>query len=170
VLIAPESASAGGDGHEVGPPVPHSAAKPSAYLIKWDKYRTLVVVDTSAGLLRPAWIVTFATAPEEVETGKGKVTIAKDQVVVAYRGQAFHGRDGVLHIDCHRALIMGALEGGWSPDSFDIGSDLMVSTHDDDPSHGGNNGEVEKVLLPSQQGEEYRRLLLLAQSIIEGNS
>jgi hypothetical protein len=170
VLIAPESASAVGDGHEAGPPVPHTPAKPSAYLIKWDKYRTLVVVDTSAGLLRPAWIVTFATAPEEVETLKGKVTIAKDQVVVAYRGQAFHGRDGVLHIDCHRALIMGALEGGWSPDSFDIGSDLMVSTHDDDPSHAGNNGEVEKVLLPSQQGEEYRRLLLMAQSIIEGNS
>lgn len=169
-LIAPESAIVDGDGHEVGPPVPHAPAKPSAYLIKWDKYRTLVVVDTSAGLLRPAWIVTFATAPEEVATVKGKVTIAKDQVVVAYRGQAFHGRDGVLHIDCHRALIMGALEGDWSPDSFDIGSDLMVSTHDDDPSHAGNNGEVEKVLLPSQQGEEYRRLLLMAQSIIEGNS
>jgi hypothetical protein len=170
VLIAPESANVAGDGHEAGPAVPHLPAKPSAYLIKWDKYRTLVVVDTSAGLLRPAWIVTFATAPEEVETLKGKVTIAKDQVVVAYRGQAYHGRDGVLHIDCHRALIMGALEGGWSPDSFDIGSDLMVSTHDDDPSHAGNNGEVEKVLLPSQQGEEYRRLLLMAQSIIEGNS
>jgi hypothetical protein len=170
VLIAPESAEVAGDGREAGPVVPHLPAKPSAYLIKWDKYRTLVVVDTSAGLLRPAWIVTFATAPEEVETLKGKVTIAKDQVVVAYRGQAFHGRDGVLHIDCHRALIMGALEGGWSPDSFDIGSDLMVSTHDDDPSHAGNNGEVEKVLLPSQQGEEYRRLLLMAQSIIEGNS
>ncbi len=169
-LVAPESASDASGGHELGPPVPHTPAKPSAYLIKWDKYRTLVVVDTSAGLLRPAWIVTFATAPEEVETSKGKVTIAKDQVVVAYRGQAFHGRDGVLHIDCHRALIMGALEGGWSPDSFDIGSDLMVSTHDDDPSHAGNNGEVEKVLLPSQQGEEYRRLLLMAQSIIEGNS
>jgi hypothetical protein len=171
VLIAPEGANAAGDGHEGGPPVPHTPAKPSAYLIKWDKYRTLVVVDTSAGLLRPAWIVTFATAPEEIETRKGKVTIAKDQVVVAYRGQAFHGRDGILHIDCHRALIMGALDdGGWSPDSFDIGSDLTVSTHDDDPSHAGNNGEVEKVLLPSQQGEEYRRLLLMAQSIIEGNS
>lgn len=160
-----------GAGHPVGASAPQSAAKPAAYLIKWDKYRTLVVVDNSAGLLRPAWIVTFATAPEEIETLKGKVTISKDQVVVAYRGQAYHDHGGVLHIDAHRAMIMGVLsDGGWSPDSFDIGADMMVTTHDDDSSHAGNDGVVERIMLPSQQAEEYHRLLLMAQSIIEGNS
>ena len=174
VFLAPvpgtDAEDAGSDTRESSLAAPHSPAKPSAYLIKWDKYRTLVVVDTSAGLLRPAWVVTYATMPEEIPTAAGKVIVVKDQVVVAYRGQAFNGRDGVLHIDCHRALIIGAAEGGWSPDSFDISVDLSVSTHDDVPDHPGNNGEVEKVMLPGQQGEEYRALLLLAQAIIEGNS
>ena len=158
-------------GREDGTAQPHSTAKPGAYIIKWDKYRTLVVVDTSAGLLRPAWIVTFATAPDEIETLKGKITIAKDQVVVAYSGQAYHDHEGVLHIDAHRAMIIGVLsDGGWSPDSFDIGTDMMVTTHDDETTHAGNNGEIEKAIMPGEQSEEYQRLLLMAQSIIEGNS
>ena len=69
VILGIKPAPVTGAGHEPGgPSAPQSAAKPAAYLIKWDKYRTLVVVDNSAGLLRPAWIVTFATAPEEIET------------------------------------------------------------------------------------------------------
>ena len=120
-------------GREDGTAQPHSTAKPGAYIIKWDKYRTLVVV--------------------------------------AYRGQAYHDHEGVLHIDAHRAMIIGVLsDGGWSPDSFDIGTDMMVTTHDDETTHAGNNGEIEKAIMPGEQSEEYQRLLLMAQSIIEGNS
>jgi hypothetical protein len=135
--------------------LPRAIAQPGAYVIRWDDYRTDVVIEDSAGLLRPTWIVT-----REAVSGK---------VVVAYRGQAFCDKDGVLHIDGRRAILTGPMSNHWSPDSFAIGRDRQVSTIDDQPEHPGNSGQVEKLISPAQQQDDYRRMLRAAQAIIEGN-
>ena len=149
--------------------VPHSPAKPAAYIIRWENYRTLIVVDGSSGLIRPAWIVTMSTAPEQIATQRGPVVLAKGQVVVAYRGQAFRDKEGVLHVDAGRAHLVGPMAKAWSPDSFAIGEDRMVSTQDDNPEHPPNAGEVEKSVFSETHKDEYRQMLLMAQAIIEGN-
>ncbi|HEX3131945.1 MAG TPA: hypothetical protein VHX44_00010 [Planctomycetota bacterium] len=159
-------------GEAVEPPAiapPHSPAKPSALILRWDRYRTLVVIDTSAGLLKPCWIVTLSTMPKQIPTPRGPVTLARGQVVVAYRGQAYHDKDGVLHIDARRARLGGIMASNWSPDSFAITPAKEVSSHDDDPTHPSNSGEVEKEVSAETQRVEYRRLLFTALMLVEGN-
>jgi hypothetical protein len=177
-VIIPEALILGNDAAdgEVGevvepPPIapPHSPAKPSALILRWDRYRTLVVIDTSAGLLKPCWIVTLSTMPEQIPTPRGPVTLARGQVVVAYRGQAYHDKDGILHIDARRARLGGTMASNWSPDSFAITPAKEVSSHDDDPTHPGNSGEVEKEVSAETQREEYRRLMFTALTLVEGN-
>jgi hypothetical protein len=159
-------------GELVEPPAiapPHAPAKPSALILRWDRYRTLVVIDTSAGLLKPCWIVTLSTMPEQIPTPRGPVTMARGQVVVAYRGQAYYDKEGILHIDARRARLGGIMASNWSPDSFAITPAKEVSSHDDDPTHPGNAGEVEKEISAETQREEYRRLMFTALTLVEGN-
>lgn len=159
-------------GEVVEPPeiaAPHAPAKPAALILRWDRYRTLVAIDTSAGLLKPCWIVTLTTMPEQIPTARGPITLARGQVVVAYRGQAYHDKEGILHIDARRARLSGVMANGWSPDSFAITPAKEVSSRDDDPTHPSNSGEVEKEVSADTQREEYRRLMFTAQSLVEGN-
>jgi hypothetical protein len=169
VLLGDDLEEPAGSARALPTPVPHSPAKPGAYIIRWENYRTLIVVDGSSGLIRPAWIVTMSTAPEQIATQRGPVVLAKGQVVVAYRGQAFRDKEGVLHVDAGRAHLVGPMAKAWSPDSFSIGEDRMVSTQDDNPEHPPNAGEVEKSVFAETHKEEYRQLLLMAQAVIEGN-
>lgn len=159
-------------GEVVEPPpiaAPHAPAKPAAIILRWDRYRTLVVIDTSAGLLKPCWVVTLSTMPEQIPTPRGPITLARGQVVVAYRAQAYHDKDGVLHIDARRARLGGIMAGNWSPDSFAVTPAKEVSSRDDDPTHPSNSGEVEKEVSAETQREEYRRLMFTAQALVEGN-
>jgi hypothetical protein len=153
------------------PPIaaPHSPAKPSALILRWDRYRTLVAIDTSAGLLKPCWVVTLSTMPEQIPTPRGPITLARGQVVVSYRAQAYYDKDGVLHIDARHARLGGIMAGNWSPDSFAITPAKEVSSRDDDPTHPSNSGEVEKEVSAETQREEYRRLMFTAQALVEGN-
>ena len=158
-------------GDVVEPPAiatPHAPAKPGAMILRWDSYRTLVVIDSSAGRLKPCWIVTFATMPEQIPTPRGLITLAPGQVVVAYRGQAYYDKDGILHIDARRARLSGTVASNWSPDSFAINPTKELSARDDDPTHPSNSGEVEKEVSAETQPQEYRRLLFTAQTLVEG--
>ena len=147
---------------------PHAPAQPSAIIVRWDNYRTLIAIDASAGLMKSCWIVTLAVTPEQFPEIAGNPVVARNQVVVCYRGQAYLDKDKMLHIDARRARIGGALAQGWSPDSFSISPDKKVMTSDDrgSPSH---SGEVEKIVPADTQAGEYRKLMLTAQSIIDGN-
>jgi hypothetical protein len=155
------------DPPEMAPP--YAPAKAGAFILRWDRYRTLVVIDNSAGLLKSCWVVTLSTMPERIDVPRGAVMLARGQVVVAYRAQAYLDKEGVLHIDARRARLSGVMAGNWSPDSFSITPDRQVSSRDDDPSHPGNAGEIEKEVPVDAQREEYGRLLFTAQAIIEGN-
>ena len=159
------------DGEGVEPPemaIPYAPAQPSAIILRWDNYRTLIVIDASAGLIKSCWIVTLAVAPEQIPAVAGGAVVARNQVVVSYRGQAYFDKDKILHIDGRRARLGGALAQGWSPDSFAITPDKKVSATDD-AGHPGNSGEVEKVVPADTQAAEYRKLMFTAQTIIEGN-
>lgn len=153
------------------PPIaaPHAPAKPAAMILRWDRYRTLVVIDTSAGLVKPCWVVTLSTMPEQIPTPRGPITLARGQVVVSYRAQAYHDKDGILHIDARHARLGGIMAGNWSPDSFAVSPTKEVTTRDDDPTHPSNSGEIEKEVSPETQREEYRRLMFTAQALVEGN-
>ncbi len=176
-LIIPEALllnddEAGAVGEAVDPPeiaLPHAPAKPGAMILRWDRYRTLVVIDHSAGLMKPCWIVTLSTMPEQIPTPRGLVTLARGQVVVAYRGQAYLDKDNILHIDARRAKLAGVMATDWSPDSFAITPAKEVSSRDDNPTHPSNAGEVEKEVSAETQREEYRRLMFTAMAIVEGN-
>ncbi len=149
-------------GHEALPfKPPFAAAKAGAWWVRWDDYRTLIVVEESSGLLRPAWIVTLVAV-----NGQGG---AQGQVAVAYRAQAYRDKEGTLHVDAHHAVMTGTMAARWSPDSFALGIDKQVATHDDDPTHDSNAGVVEKEIPGGEHAEEYRTLLRGAQSIIEDN-
>ncbi len=152
----------------VAPP-PHAPAKPGAFIIRWDRYRTLIVIDDSAGLVKSCWVVTLTTMPEQIPTPRGPVMLARGQVVVAYRAQAYYDKTGTLQIDSSRAKLTGSMWDNWSPDSFSIGPDKRVLSRDDDPSHPSNEGEIEKEVPADQQAAEYRKLSFAAQAIICGN-
>ncbi len=149
-------------------PPPHAPAQPSAIIVRWDNYRTLIVIDGSAGLMKSCWIVTLAVTPEQFPAIAGNPVVARNQVVVSYRGQAYLDKDKMLHIDARRARIGGALAQGWSPDSFSISPDKKVITTDD-RGNQGNSGDVEKIVPADTQAGEYRKLMFTAQSIVEGN-
>jgi hypothetical protein len=150
-------------------PPPHAPAKPGAFILRWDKYRTLIVIDDSAGLVKSCWIVTLAAEPEEVQTRHGIVSLARGQVVVAYRGQVYYDKTGTLQINAQGAKLTGRLWEIWSPDSFSISAEQQVLTRDDDPSHPPNMGEIEKEISADQKPAEYKKLSLTAQAIIGGN-
>lgn len=159
------------EGEAVEPPeiaAPQAPAHPSAIILRWDNYRTLIVIDASAGLIKSCWIVTLAVVPQQMPAIAGGVVVARNQVVVSYRGQAYFDKDKILHIDGRRARLGGALALNWSPDSFAITPDKMVSATDD-AGHPGNSGEVEKVVPADTQAAEYRKLMFTAQAIVEGN-
>ena len=150
-------------------PPPHAPAKPGAFILRWDRYRTLIVIDDSAGLVKSCWVVTLTTMPEQIQTPRGPVMIARGQVVVAYRAQAYYDKTGTLQIDSRRAKLSGSMWDNWSPDSFSIGPDKKVFSRDDDPTHPSNAGEIEKEVPADQQAAEYRKLSFAAQAIICGN-
>lgn len=149
--------------------VPFAAAKPSAWIIRWDRYRTLIVIDASAGRVKPAWVATMTMVAERIPTADGEVVLGKGQVVVAYRASAYRDKDGALHIDSRHAFKSGPMADNWSPDSFAIGADRMVSAQDDSPEHPPNAGEVEREVDAAADPAEYRRLLFTAQGLVQGN-
>jgi hypothetical protein len=155
-------------GERVAIPPPKTPAKPGAFILRWDRYRTLVVIDNSAGLTKGCWIVTLTTMPEQIPTPRGPVMLARGQVVVAYRGQAYYDTNGTLQIDARRAKLTGSMFDNWSPDSFSITPDKQVHARDDDPDHPSNTGEIEKEILLEQHAAEYYKLSFAAQAIISG--
>jgi hypothetical protein len=171
LLLGQDDPQAVEDAGETPPEIaaPHAPARPGAFILRWDRYRTLVVIDHSAGLLKPCWVVTLSTMPEQIPTPRGLVTLARGQVVVAYRAQAYYDKDRILHFDARRARLSGVMAGDWSPDSFAVTPAKEVSSRDDSPSHPSNTGEVEKEVSAETQRDEYRRLMLTAIAIVEGN-
>lgn len=149
--------------------VPFAPAKPAAWIVRWDHYRTLIVIDASAGRVKPAWVATMTTVAERIPTRDGDVVVGKGQVIVAYRATAFRDKDGSLHIDSRHAFKSGPMADNWVPDSFAIGTDRMVVAQDDNPDHPPNAGEVEREVDAVTDPAEYRRLLFTAQGLVQGN-
>jgi hypothetical protein len=149
--------------------VPFAPARPAAWILHWDHYRTLVVIDASAGRVKPAWVATMTTVAERIPTRDGDVVLSKDQVLVSYRATAFRDRSGVLHIDSRHAFKSGPMAENWVPDSFAIGTDRLVVAQDDNPDHPPNAGEVEREVDAESDPTEYRRLLFTAQGLVQGN-
>jgi hypothetical protein len=149
-------------------PPPSSSVAAGAYIISWENYRTLIAIENTAGLVKGCWIVTLATKAEEVPSRRGVVSIARGQVVVAYRGYIYADKNGTVHANAQQAKLTGVLWDNWSPDSFSIAPDKSVLTQDDDPRHPTNKGVIEKKVLAHDNPAEYRKLLYVAQSIING--
>jgi hypothetical protein len=131
-------------------PLP-SGVQSGAWWIRWDQYRTLVVIDDAGGQARSAWVVTY-------EIGGA--------LAVAYRALVSREADGGLRIDAHAAVLNGPQAAQWSPDSFIIGRDRLVTTRDDDPAHPGNQGEVERHIDPQQDGEGFHKARAQAQAAV----
>ena len=148
---------------------PFAPARPAAWIVRWDHYRTLIVIDASAGRVKPAWVATMTTVAERIPTPDGDVALSKGQVLVAYRATAFRDKDGALHIDSRHAFKSGPMADNWVPDSFAIGTDRMVVAQDDNPNHPPNAGEVEREVDAATDPAEYRRLLFTAQGLVQGN-
>jgi hypothetical protein len=129
---------------------------PGAWWIRWDEYRSLIVVDAGGGKTRPAWVATFDAV--------------KGQLVVAYRAQASIDADGTLRISARNAVISGLQAWQWSPDSFLIGSDRQVTSFDDNPGHPANHGEVERMVDARKDADAYRLLQRQAQTLVGGAS
>jgi hypothetical protein len=129
---------------------------PGAWWIRWDDYRTVIVVDAGGGQLRPAWVATY--------------DVASGALVVAYRAQARIDPDGTLRVDGRQAVITGPQAWQWSPDSFLIGTDRQVTTFDDNPAHPGQHGEVERMIDGRKDAEQYRTLLRTVIALVGGTS
>lgn len=129
---------------------------PGAWWVRWEDYRTMIVIDAGGGLVRSAWVATY-----DVTTGV---------LAVAYRAQAHLSQDGVLHVVGKNAVISGPQAWQWSPDSFDIGADNQVSIVDDQHGETGNHGEVERVIDGRKDAATYRVFLRLAMTLVGGTS
>jgi hypothetical protein len=150
-------------------PPPYASVEAGAYIINWENYRTLIAIENTVGLVNGCWIVTLATKAEKVEVERGHfIPVARGQVVVAYRGSMYADKNGIIHANAQHAILTGLLLDHWSPDSFSIAPDKSVSTQDDDPRHPTNQGVVEKQVSAHDNPAEYRKLLYVAQSIVNG--
>jgi hypothetical protein len=149
-------------------PSPYASVDAGAYIISWENYRTLIAIENTSGLIKGCWMVTLATKAEEVPTRRGLIPIARGQVVVAYRGSIYADKNGTIHANAQQALLTGALWDNWSPDSFSIAPDQSVHAQDDDPRHPTNTGIIEKYVSARNNPAEYRKLLYVAQSLING--
>ena len=141
-----------------GREAPASPSEPMAVTFKWDDYITRVVVapaTSNKSLRAPAWVVTYDL---------------ENHVRVAYRATAFRDKDGLLHIDSRKALMVGPQapkvqtdpNDGWSADSFVFFPDGTVKTIDDRNSRNG--GTVSETV--SGKDSSYKRLLLIAMAIV----
>ena len=138
-----------------GPPpkpgleTPTAAAEALVLRFDWDSYKSVVVVGTGVGMVKPAWVATF-------EEGK---------FVVAYRASAFRDARGRLHIDARNSVDVGPQSQGWSPDSFAIGHKLLWSLDDRASGHSAEMGE----LIPATTDQAlWQRELLRVQALVEG--
>jgi hypothetical protein len=136
-----------------GRETPSSAPPEAALIMSWGgDYRTLLVIGPGAGIVRPAWIMTYQEA--------------SDTLQVAYRATAFRDQHGVIHFDGREALMVGPMADAnqWSPDSMAIFGNGTVQTQDDDPSHPRETGVITKVIPAGDPA--YKPLLLMAQVIV----
>ncbi len=140
--------------HLLGPE--RQVLAPGAWWIRWEDYRTVVVLDVGGGQIRPAWVATY--------------DVASGALVVAYRAQACLDPDGTLRIDARQAVISGPQAWQWSPDSFLIGGDRQVITFDDNPGHANNHGEVERMIDGRKDTEKYRTILRMVIALVGGTS
>lgn len=132
------------------------ALAPGAWWIRWDEYRTLVVVDKGGGQVRPAWVATYDAV--------------NGVLVVAYRAQARLDAEGSLRIEGRSAVVNGPQAWQWSPDSFLIGNDRQVTTFDENVGHPGNHGEVERMIDGRKDAEAYRLLLRTVIILVGGTA
>lgn len=134
-----------------GRAAPAAAADAGWLRFAWDEYETLIVVGDGAGVIRPAWVVTWQGG----------------QWQVAYRATAFRDAAGHLHIDARQARCLGPLADRWSPDSFALIDD-HVQTLDDI----GNAHRAPAPLWQPAANDpvRWRDLLRLARSLAEGGS
>jgi hypothetical protein len=146
---------AAGDGAPPGRASVAGATTAQAWTVRWDTYRTWIVVGPAAGRTAPAWIVTWNVDTPEV-TG----------LAVAYRATAYVGEDGWIHCDAREARIAGPLANNWSSDSFAIHPDGRVRTIDDQDR--GHAGTVERQVPTDDPafGEVLRQSLALAQDTL----
>jgi len=127
---APEPTS-----HRPGRAIPHALAEPATYDVLWNdghgrSWRTRIrILADGDGLRRSADIATR------------EADASLDQVF--YRGTAFRGSDGRLHIDAREAIVSGPFAHDWSPDSFAIADDLSVVIQDD--RHDASSGHVTQI-------------------------
>ncbi len=134
-----------------GREVPKSSAHEGVIEMVWPNYRTLIIITSGTGHLRPAMVLTYQDGGD---------------LAVAYRASAFLDQQGILQIDARNAIITGAQSGGWSPDSFAVYGSGDVFTLDDRQS--AEHGQVARIL-KSGDGE-YAQLVQRAESLIENGS
>lgn len=137
-----------------GRAAPAAQAEPAAYRFMWDDNSSLVVIGEGLGLTRPAWVVTWNRA--------------SDQMLVYYRALAYRDAQGAVHIDARGAQVLGPHRDRWSPDSFAVVGG-MVHSMDDEAEHGTHSAPLSLVVKALVNPPLYRRLLAQAQGIVGEN-
>ena len=154
-----------------GDAVPAAPAKPVAIEFSWEEYRSLVVVGDGVGQIRPAWVVTYEKPllPGTDGTVLGPVfglfgyrdEKPVENLVVAYRAQAWLDAQGRMHIDAKAAVISGPQAEDWSPDSFVFTFPDRVETVDDQDR--SNRGVIDRLVDPAKDAATYQLLMTKAQ-------
>jgi hypothetical protein len=151
-----------------GEAAPAAPAEPIALVFTWDHYRSVAVVGDGIGPRRPAWIGTWDTTPVTYDPpGPLRVLLglfgydhapAEAPLAVAYRAIAFRDGRGRLHLVAKGSALAGPQADQWSPDSFLIDGDHVVTIDD---NANGNHGTVTETIIPP--AERYQELLLQLQ-------
>jgi hypothetical protein len=130
---------------------PKGSAHEAVIEVAWPNYRTLIVISSGNGVLRPAIVLTYQDGGD---------------LAVAYRASAYRDQQGILQIDARNAVISGPQSGNWSPDSFAVYGSGDVFTLDDQNS--AQRGAVARSLAVSDA--EYSTLVHRAESLVEDGS
>jgi len=134
-------------GHEA----PAAPAESCVVRFPWDEYRSLVVVGTGVGMLKPAWVATY-----EQESGK---------FIVGYRATAFRDARGRLHIDARRSRDVGPNASNWIPDSFAFGSKTLWTLDDQGSGHASAMGTL---VTAEKDPAGWQAAQLEIQALVEG--
>jgi hypothetical protein len=148
---APAAQLDAGEPPKPGHEAPTAPAESCVVRFTWDEYRTLVVVGTGVGMVKPAWVVTYE--------------LDGDKFIVGYRATAFRDARGRLHIDARHSRDVGPNAANWIPDSFAFGSATLWTLDDQGNGHASAMGTL---VTAEKDPAGWQAAHLQIQALVEG--
>ena len=146
-----------------------TSATAAVFSLRWDRYRSLIVIGDAVGVVRPAWVLTYELPFNDAGLITALAVLGAPvppALAVAYRALAWTDASGSLHVDARGSTLSGPQAGQWIPDSFIIPPHAQARTNDD--QQRGHPASVERVI-PANDPRYLPVLQRAQQTVADGS-